>query len=116
MNERKSYRIDRHFMVSFCRLNSDEPYQMSQTRDISEDGLAIIAASPFQKWEQLQMMVSFPFRCGERVTLTAKVVGCTEAEGLKGGYRIGVQFVNLDSALIRELADYIETIKKCEKK
>ncbi len=114
MNKRRYYRLDRHFMVSYRCLNSADPYQMSQTRDISENGLAILSARPFSIGDRLQMMVAFPFRLGERVTLNGKIVSCTTADTGKTEYRIGVQFLGLDSKLNGELAAYIAMFQKKE--
>lgn len=102
-NTREFFRIEKHLMVSFRRMHSQEPYAMTQTRDLSRGGMAIITDEPFNPGERIEAKVVFPFHPPERVSLSAEVACCKPLSGARRMYRVGLSFLNLSPDLAAKL-------------
>lgn len=111
-NQRVFNRVNRHLIVTHRKKGQDNPYEMTQTLDISRDGFALNTTAPLKVGTVVEMFVQFPFRVGQRIALEGYVMSCSKVDSAKSGYRIGVRINNLDNDLAADLAIFIEKFKE----
>jgi Tfp pilus assembly protein PilZ len=93
-SEKRQYpRINNHFMVSYHLLENNTVIDLSQTKNLSEGGMAFNANVKFNPGAQLVLNLRIPL-APEPVKIIGQVVESSEAG--KNIYYTRVKFVNID--------------------
>lgn len=84
-------------------LNSNQVAN-ARTLDISAGGLSVVADFSLPVGTKLQVSLLLPPRVGNAIPLSARaeVMNCI-LDGRNGGFRIGMQFVEIDAAVRTEI-------------
>ncbi len=92
-------------MVSYRALPPKEPFDLSQTQDLSAGGVMLTTPKRFPPGTLLELTLKLPF-VAERVKLEATVVACREVIP-NMLYRTHLCFHQLDKAFFKDLAAFI---------
>jgi hypothetical protein len=78
-DKRKHFRADVRFVVAYGRMNNDSivDRDVSQTKNISESGMAFTTSHPFDPQTSLMLQIKLPV-ASESVQVTATVVESKE--------------------------------------
>lgn len=78
IRERRKYpRINAQFVVSYKIKGMADPFDLSQTKNISQGGALLTTNKRFPPGTQLALTIKFPF-VSQRINLTATVVDSRE--------------------------------------
>ncbi len=103
---RKHSRLTANFIVSYRIKEPSSPFDLSQTKDISQGGLLLTTNKKFDQGTLLAMTIRFPFLV-EKIQLTGQVVGSQEkVKDLI--YETHIKFQDSDQALLKEIGEFIE--------
>jgi hypothetical protein len=100
---RKHPRLNKRCTVSYCGKNNCKDYDMSHTKDISFGGMGFTSSQKFEKGEQLDIIIRFPF-VDQPVKMSGKVVQCRERSKII--YDIGVKFLYLAPEILDRFKKY----------
>jgi c-di-GMP-binding flagellar brake protein YcgR len=114
--ERRRYpRLNENYVVSYRETETArKDYDLSQTKNISRGGACIATRKQFEKGAHLEIVMRVPFR-SEKITVEGEVIESKEVvKNLVSHTRI--KFINVDSALEKELGAFLEQLLEEEKK
>tara|TARA_B100000315_G_C14398172_1_gene505204 strand:+ start:121 stop:471 length:351 start_codon:yes stop_codon:yes gene_type:complete len=110
---RKRPRLPTTYLVRYKLRYSDTAYDINNTKDISQGGALLFTNQLFEKGEQLEMHVKFPFAKKE-IAVIAEVVLCQEV--LKNSvYETRLKFIEIDEEIKRMLGELISCRKNMNK-
>ena len=104
--KRKNLRVDCHCVVSF-RLENSSEFDMSQTKDLSKEGVMLTTNESFNPGDILCMFVMFPFY-PQKMAIKGEVLDSVSSEKGKHYNRTRVKFLNLDKEFIEKLDEFIK--------
>ncbi|MCK5287809.1 MAG: PilZ domain-containing protein [Candidatus Omnitrophica bacterium] len=104
--KRKNLRVDCHCVVSF-RLENAYEYDMSQTKDLSKDGIMLTTNGPFDVGCILCMYIMFPF-FPQKMAVKGEVLESVPFGKGKCFNRTRLKFLNLDKEFIEKLDEFIK--------
>ncbi len=104
--KRKHPRLNVNFIVSYRVEGPSSPFDLSQTKDVSQGGLLLTTNKKFDKGTILVMTILFPF-VEEKMKLTGIVVDSQEkVRDLI--YETHIQFKEADESLLKEIGEFIQ--------
>lgn len=105
--ERRKYnRVNVNFVVSYRVKQLPANYDLSQTKNISQDGMMLTTNRKFDADTCLAMTMRFPF-IREKIEVTGRVIGSREVvKNLI--YETRIQFLDLAEDFFQELGDFVK--------
>ena len=104
--KRKNLRVYCHCVVSF-RLENAYEFDMSQTKDLSKDGIMLTTNCSFDVGSILYMYIMFPFY-PHKMEVKGEVLESVPFGKGKRFNRTRLKFLNLDKEFIEKLDEFIK--------
>lgn len=104
---RKHPRLDANFIISYHIKEPSSPFDLSQTKNVSQGGLLLTTNRYFEKGVLLEMTIRFPF-IPDKIKLTGMVV--VSVEKVKDLlYETHIQFADKSNEdILKEIGKYVE--------
>ncbi len=103
--KRKYFRLDSRFVVSYRAERSEDNYDITQTKNVSQGGALITTGRYFRDGERLVLIIRFPFLPHEKIEVLAEVVGSKEIRK-DAIYDIRIKFLNLDKDILKRFEEF----------
>ena len=110
-DKRKHPRAEANFIISYKIQRENSNSDLSQSKNVSQGGMALTTNRYFEKGTHLLMTIRFPF-FPNKIKVTGEVVSSKEVVN-NIIYETRIKFFGLDEAIARELDTFVKNkIKK----
>ena len=109
-DRRKKSRTDANFVISYHLQREDANYDLTQTKNVSQEGMLLTPNRKFEKGTRLDMTMQFPF-LDDKIQVVGEVVGSKEV--LKDLiYETRLMFYDLKGQYSKKLDNFVKEHSK----
>jgi hypothetical protein len=109
-DRRKKPRTDATIVVSYHLQGEDKNYDLSQTKNISQEGILLTTNRKFDSGTRLDMTIQFPF-LDDKIQVVGEVVDSKEV--MKDViYETRLRFFYLNRQLLEGIGNFVKTYLK----